>query len=323
MNIKNESIKKEFIFGFENAPSPSCHASTVVRLGDGTLVAAWFGGTRESDSDVRIYCSRREKGKGWSVPIRITGVEGVAHWNPVLYVNDDGNIRLYFKVGANIDPWQTYTALSVDGGKSFSVPTELVPGDFGGRGPVKNKPVKLDDGSLLCPASLEDDVSWTAWIDRFEAGSDLPSSPAKPMIKIPQPEGAWLIQPTIWQDKESNVHCLMRSKQEKIYRSDSSDRGLSWCEAYPIGVPNNCSGLDLTALPDGKIVLVCNPVRRGRTPLSVLVSEDNGNTFTVLCDLETEPGEYSYPAVIYAGGELHITYTHRRERIVYCNIPVE
>jgi predicted neuraminidase len=34
--------------------------------------------------------------------------------------------------------------------------------------------------------------------------------------------------------------------------------------------------------------------------------------------LETEPGEYSYPAVIQADdGKLHVTYTWKRKRIRY------
>jgi predicted neuraminidase len=39
--------------------------------------------------------------------------------------------------------------------------------------------------------------------------------------------------------------------------------------------------------------------------------------------LESEPGEYSYPAMIQgADGNLHITYTWKRQRIKYVSFPL-
>lgn len=48
---------REFIF--ENKPTASCHASTVLPLADGRVVAAWFAGTKESADDVDILTSVR------------------------------------------------------------------------------------------------------------------------------------------------------------------------------------------------------------------------------------------------------------------------
>ena len=52
----------EFIFQPGSAPFPSCHASTVVALKGGELMAAWFGGTAEGAPDVAIWGSRRVDG---------------------------------------------------------------------------------------------------------------------------------------------------------------------------------------------------------------------------------------------------------------------
>ena len=55
-------VSKDFIF--ESAPFQSCHASTIVETEEG-LVAAWFGGSRESADDVSIWLARHD-GEAWS-----------------------------------------------------------------------------------------------------------------------------------------------------------------------------------------------------------------------------------------------------------------
>ena len=43
--MKLISAKKECIVGFEDRPTDSAHASTILELADGTLLACWFGDT--------------------------------------------------------------------------------------------------------------------------------------------------------------------------------------------------------------------------------------------------------------------------------------
>lgn|SRR3989338_2849673 len=63
-----------------------------------------------------------------------------------------------------------------------------------------------------------------------------------------------------------------------------------------------------TALRDGRILLVYNHSQENRFPLSIAVSEDDGQSFKRVMDLETaEPGGYSYPAIIESrNGIIHI-----------------
>ena len=49
-------VRAEFIH--EPTAYPECHASTIVETTAGGLLAAWFGGTAESNPDVCIYVSR-------------------------------------------------------------------------------------------------------------------------------------------------------------------------------------------------------------------------------------------------------------------------
>ena len=54
-------------FIYTSAPFPSCHASTIVEVTPGRLVAAWFGGTDEGAKDVQIWLSRHD-GTTWGKP---------------------------------------------------------------------------------------------------------------------------------------------------------------------------------------------------------------------------------------------------------------
>lgn len=63
-------LLSEFIY--THAPYPQAHASTIVELPDGTLAAAWFGGSGESRPDVQIWFARRGRADGrrpWRSPM--------------------------------------------------------------------------------------------------------------------------------------------------------------------------------------------------------------------------------------------------------------
>ena len=294
---------QEFIYE-EN--TPQCHASTLVQT-ENTTIAAWFGGTHEKHDDVQIYVALRENGI-WGKPMCVSTVEDVPHWNPVLF-NNGNELLLFYKRGKTIPYWQTMQCRSKDGGHNWSEPKLLCSDDSGGRGPVKNKPIRLSDGSILAGASIEQG-RWRAFTDRScDNGYTWEKSE---LIPLPT-EDTEVIQPTLWED-ESGVHLLLRSKNKKIYRSDSTD-GIHWGMAYPLEIPHNNSGLDLVKTPE-KLVLCCNPVTEGRTPLCLLTSEDCIR-FENALTLESSPGEYSYPAVIWDGEKIRGTYTWKREKIVY------
>ncbi len=327
--------EKQYLFG-EDRPFPSCHASTVAVLPDGKVLAAWFGGLHEKASDVAIWLSSRADGQ-WSAPVKVADEEGIAHWNPVLDVRD-AEASLYYKVGHEIADWHTRVIHSRDGGRTWSEPRELVPGDVGGRGPVRNKPIRLEDGSLLAPSSVErrDEERpgkeiWHAFVDiSKDDGLTWQQSSFVPM-DLDRYVGAekWfakgLIQPTLWTTGNGNVHMLLRSTEGAIFRSDSADGGHTWSMAYATELPNNNSGIDLARLANGNLALVYNPVRgfatdSPRTPLVVSFSEDNGASWSEDFVLEEEPGEYSYPAIVARDGKLYITYTWKRERIAFWEI---
>ena len=152
-------------FAIPNDPSKECHASHFTVLDDGRIFLVYFKGVKESYDDVRIYGVFREVDGSWSEPVALSEDDGVPHWNPVLLRRKDGSVMLFYKVGKPIAKWQTRVRVSYDGCRTFSESRELVEGDEGGRGPVRNKAIYLKDGSILAPASLENG-EWCCFFDR-------------------------------------------------------------------------------------------------------------------------------------------------------------
>jgi predicted neuraminidase len=177
-------------------------------------------------------------------------------------------------------------------------------------GPIKNKPVLLADGTLLCGSSTE----FAGWRVHMERTKDLGQTWERTgALNDGKTIGA--IQPTILKMGDGQLQILCRSRQGKIATSQSSDGGKTWEELTLSELPNPNSGIDGVTLADGRHVLVYNHTSRGRSPLNVALSEDGKNWNEVLVP-EDEPGEYSYPAVIQTkDGLVHITYTWKRVRI--------
>jgi predicted neuraminidase len=303
-------LKSEFIF--EQAPFRSCHASTIAET-EGGLVAAWFGGQQEGKEDVSIWLSRFAEGI-WSIPMQV--VDGMQSdgkrfptWNPVLFQPKTGPLLLFCKTGPSPSRWWGVMLRSGDSGQTWGE-RELLPRGF--LGPIKNKPVQLADGTILCGSSTEFD----GWRVHMERTPDLGKTWTKsPPLNDGKEFSA--IQPTILRHGQNRLQILCRSKQGKIVDSWSEDGGNTWSPVKATELPNPNSGIDAVTLKDGRQLVIYNHNTNGhRYPLNLATSTD-GKSWKPGPVLETEPpGEYSYPAIIQTSdGLVHATYTWKRQRI--------
>jgi predicted neuraminidase len=304
----------EFIF--ESAPFASAHASTIAETRDG-LVAAWFGGSREGAGDVGIWLSRRVSGT-WTAPVEVaTGAQadGTRYptWNPVLFELRPGELTLFYKVGPNPRAWWGMTRTSSDGGRTWGVARRLPDGFLG---PVKNKPVRLSDGTILAPSSTETPETPSTWRVHFERSTD---GGVTWQIVRPPPsaDGAPIdaIQPSILVHADGRLQAIGRTRSGRLFETWSADRGQTWTALTLATLPNPNAGTDAITLKDGRHLLVYNHTPKGRTPLNVAITRA-GKVWETVHVLENEPGEFSYPAVIQtADGLVHITYTYKRLRV--------
>jgi predicted neuraminidase len=309
----------EFIF--TSAPFASSHASSIVELRNGDLLAAWFGGSAEGKPDVAIWGARRSNGT-WSAPFVLVREPKIACYNPVLFYTKDRRLWLYYKFGPHPSSWSAGRRWSNDDGQTWSAVEHLPAGLYG---PIRAKPLVLDDGAVVSGSSVESYHSWACWIERSTDNGNTWKRVGP--IRVPGQELSetyGIIQPSLVSLGGGKLRFYARSTSQigKICVADSNDRGLTWTQAHPIDLPNPNSAIDAVALQDGRIVLVYNHTTSGRTPLNLAISTD-GEHFRMFRTLEDQPGEYSYPSMMQGrNGDLYITYTWNRKRIRFLQFPL-
>ncbi len=319
-------ISSELIYPLNNKPTAECHASTIVELSDG-LMAAWFGGAYERNADVGIWVSVNKKGI-WSRPVQVaTGFENdsvrYSCWNPVLFKPTRGPLMLFYKVGPSPSQWWGMLMTSDDEGRTWSDSKRLGKDKTINNlvGPVKNKPVQLADGTIVCPSSTELEVNnKDKWLVHFELTNDLGKTWE---VVGPINDGSEFnaIQPSILTYGNDKMQILCRTLEGTVAQSWSMNNGMTWSRLQSTSLPNPDAGIDAVTLQDGRQLLVYNHTKQkggfpsDRNMLNVAVSNDGLQWKTVLT-LERDKGEYSYPAVIQArNGLVHITYTYLRKSI--------
>jgi predicted neuraminidase len=225
----------------------------------------------------------------------------------VLY-NNGKEVLLFYKVGPSPSEWWGEMKVSADEGKTWSMSSRLFNNIYG---PAKNKPILLDNGELLCPASTEYD----GWRVHIEITTD--NGHTWKRTKDLNKNNIGVIQPTLLPFPGGRIEMLCRSTGSWILSSWSKDNGLTWSAFRSIGLPNPNSGIDAISLRDGRQLLVYNHLIKGRNMLNIAVS-DNGIDWkaAVLLENDVTGSEFSYPAVIQTNdGMIHITYTWNRRQI--------
>ncbi len=306
-------------FIYETAPFPQCHASTIVQATDGGLVAAWFGGTRESHPDVGIWISRFEQGR-WSIPVEVANgaqPDGTRHptYNPVLFQPAQGPLTLFYKVGSSVWTWWGMRMTSNDGGRTWSRPEPLAGGIAG---PSKNKPLQMPDGTVVAgsetgPRSKPHESLWRLHFLRSEDAGRSWSM----VGGVAHGAVVSALQPTLLPLGGQALLALGRTRQGRIFEVRSEDAGRTWGEVRLSELPNSNAGIDAVKLRDGRYLLVYNHSESKRYPLNVAISTD-ARTWRMALTLDDAPNThgYAYPAVIQSrDGLVHITYTWDRARI--------
>jgi predicted neuraminidase len=316
---KKAIVLEEFVF--MNGPTRDCHASSLLELKNGDLLCTWFGGTREGAPDVNVWLARKPKDGQWQSPVSVSDGGGKTLFNPVLVLLKGGDIQIYY-CSPGIDDGQVIT--SSDNGYTWSKPRQLPEGLVG---PIVNKPVYMDDGTIIAGSSLQGKPGKRIHVERS-------TDNGKTWIKIgpisdPVNTRYKIIQPTILVHSQQRLQILARTnekhKDAKLAQVWSEDGGLTWSPVTDATLPNNNSAIDAVTLNDGRHLLVYNHStrldsiggRKGRGILTVAVTDDGINwEAAAVLEYRTGQVQYSYPSVIQTrDGLVHVSYSWHRRRI--------
>lgn len=188
----------------------SCHASTIVEIKPGEFMAAWFAGSHEGANNVGIWMSTFQNNK-WDKPFEIAkGYDSLGHqlpcWNPVLFKTKNNLLLLFYKVGMNPREWSGYMISSSDNGNTWTQPKSLPKGFLG---PIKDKPIQVQNGNILCPSSIETDNG--SWSIHLEITNENLTEWKK--VEIKKDDSVGVIQPTILNALMANYRCYAEANR--------------------------------------------------------------------------------------------------------------
>jgi predicted neuraminidase len=303
---------------FEKIPEAAAHhASSITEAANGDLLVTWYGGSYESSDDEALYFARRRKGaRYWDPPRMLLRNPEHPVGNAVIFTTRDGRVWIIWgrieatqplRPHGGWDSTRLMMRVSTDNGNTWSKDT-LFPMDTAGWLP-RNVAIRLQSGATMVPVSDErNNRDLSFFLITRDNGATWTRSENIPNS---QPQGE---QPAVAQRQDGSLLAFLRTAP-RLLQTESSD-GIRWSPAKVTGFKNPDAAISLCALNNGRLLLVWNNNERGRSPLHIARSTDNGATWSPPLMLESNPGEYSYPSVIQTrDGKIHVVYTYRRYSI--------
>lgn len=302
---------------FDSIPGyPAHHCSSITEAPNGDLLVSWYGGSYESSDDQVLFLVRRKKGsRVWSKPEIVVRSPGKPPGNAILFTDKKNVVWLVWgrmdgtqpmSRGTGWDACQLFYRTSSDSGFTWTKDQPFYHDTLGWL--PRNLTIFLSDGRLLVPISDERNGHGVD-LSFFLATKDNGATWTQSGIM----RGGE--QPTFIERSDGTLLVYLRVRPN-IKSAESHDGGKTWTEPVATQWKNPDAGISMRRLNNGHVILVFNNQETGRTPLHIALSTDEARTWSKPLELETAPGEYSYPSVLQTSdGKIHLIYTFRRYSI--------
>jgi predicted neuraminidase len=328
---RRESAEASFFAG-EYLPAIKgmfVHSATLAQVANGDLIAAWYGGSDEAVTDVRLFISRCDHATGkWTPPQvletrehveKSLGLHVKSIGNPVLYADEHG-VSLFF-VSILFGGWSGGTICmktSADGAQ-WSAPRGVYTSPFLNVGMlVRARPWRYTDGTIALPIYHQLIRKWSAMARLDENGSVIDIA----RIADSRP----LIQPWIVPVDASHAVAFLRWSSALpgcVTMTRSDDSGVHWSEISSTRLVHRDSGVSAIRLADGSLLAAYNNSAWDRRDLSIARTADGGIHWSRPHPVERDTApdeivrrEYSYPFLLQTrDGRYHMLYTWQRTRI--------
>ncbi len=122
-------------------------------------------------------------------------------------------------------------------------------------------------------------------------------------------------EPMCYQKENGDVVMLARTALDYLAKTVSKDNGETWSETVLSDIPNAMTRFYISKTPSGRLILVNNHHQghdyRNRTDMTVLLSEDDGETWKYKKVIDRR-NFVSYPDVDFYKGKIYLTYDRER-----------
>jgi len=288
------------LYGFNHAPS-------VVSLPDGRLMAAWFSGPFEASVHQVILASfSSDGGINWTPAKVLQDLPRVSDFDPAFIV-DGTRVWFFYTAGRHnrypvvrdrelaigVPSFKLFARHSEDSGRSWSEPRLIEEAVFS-----RSNGIKLSTGEMLLP--LYEIPSRASVLRSVDGGATWSRHG-----EIVTPAGAG--EPSLAEIGSGRILMVLRTTDGFLWTVSSNDGGKSWDEPIRTMLRAPASSHCLFSLKDGLLLLAHNDSPSVRSPLTLRLSVDAGQTWQAPIELaavsiptsgdEVWSREVSYPSI--------------------------
>lgn len=279
------------------------HSSAVTALPDGSLMTAWFAGSREGAADVEVRSARFDAKTGeWGaeqvLATRHSTQQGTQRYirklgNPVIALAPDNRLWLFY-VSVSMGGWAgsaVNVMVSDDFGEHWTAPRQLITSPFLNISTlVRSAPVFHADGSIGLPVYHE-------FLGKFAEYLYL-SADGDVIDKYRISHGKNSLQPTVVPLDGQRGIALLRyagNTHHRVLATRTEDAGQTWSEPYPLDPWNPNSSLAAVATPEHGLLVALNDLQEGRFKLSLYGTDAKMDDWRSLRDLDKSPDPAGAP----------------------------
>lgn len=317
----------------------------IERTANGDLLCVCqCGGVSEPSPENRVYVFRsKDNGKTWSEKESIYPEDGQAVYCTELSVAGD-EITAYLTVhsGRFLD-WKCFMMKSFDNGytwNNFGSPPHFPEYTFIRAAirtsnnriliPYQTYPVTREEHDRILNEETDKVIVANTKTPYCESGvlescDNGQTYNIHTACRMDMTNGWIWSEPTIAELSDGTIAMIMRKCGSGwLYRSDSTDGGITWGKCYQLDIPNPSNKPRLIMLDNNRIALIHTPNHRigSRYPLELWISDDDMKTWSSKTILTDFPGNYSYSDGFYEDGHIRFVIEHNRHTILYFDVTI-
>ena len=297
-----------------------------ITLKDGRILLIYsrYYGTSSNDHATARLTSRESKdgGKTWSTDDRVV-VENEGKMN-VMSVSllrlQNGQIALFYLRKNSESDCIPMMRISTDEAQTWSEPITCITDKKGFFVLNNDRVIQLKNGRLLMAVALHqtpEEGKWHANAHLYSYYSDDNGRTWTSSAAVANPEQVVFQEPGVVELTNGDIMMIIRTSAGVQYKSYSKDKGLTWSPGTATDIKSPLSPATIKRIPStGDLLMVWNnnggedPAMKGkRTPLTMAVSKDDGNSWQNVHNLETDSdGWYCYIAMHFIGKNVLLEY---------------